>query len=146
MYFLEFRRSLERKASWFSGLSNGFVGGGLKSMVHGHGNSDVKLGLKIVPVLVPIAALVAPPKQAEPLPDFSGKTVVEDPISRRFADLDAYLAYLRRRSAIDGAWYREIRPGVYELQTGGNLRLDGGQKARRVFTRDELERKFGFKP
>ncbi len=67
-------------------------------------------------------------------------------ISRRFADLDAYLAYLRRRSAIDGAWYREIRPGVYELQTGGNLHLDRGETTRRVFTRDELERKFGFQP
>ena len=74
--------------------------------------------------------------------------MVEDsrPISRRFADLDAYLAYLRRMSAVDRAWYREIRPGVYELQTGGNLRLDGGENAKRVFTRDELERKFGFKP
>ena len=67
-------------------------------------------------------------------------------ISRRFAYLDAYLACLRRRSALDGAWYREIRPGIYQLQTGGNLRLDRPEKTKRVFTRDELERKFGFQP
>jgi len=107
-----------------------------------------KLELGIAAVLLPVAALAAPLKQAEPLANFPGKTVIEDPrpISRRFADLDAYLAYLRRQAAIDRAWYREIRPGVYELQAGGNLRLDGGGKTQRVFTRDELERKFGFKP
>ena len=117
-------------------------------MVSAHGSFDVKLELGMAALLLPMAALAAPPKLAEPLPESSGKTVVEDPrpISRQFADLDAYLAYLRRQSAIDRAWYREIRPGVYELQTGGNLRLDGGGTTKRVFTRDELERKFGFKP
>jgi len=117
-------------------------------MVSGHWSFGVKLELGIAALLLPMAALAAPLRQAEPLPDSSGKTVVDNrlSISRRFADLDAYLAYLRRQSAIDRAWYREIRPGVYELQTAGNLRVDGGGKTQRVFTRDELERKFGFKP
>ena len=65
------------------------------------------------------------------------------PINRRFRDLDAYLAYLEKQSHIDGAWYRQVRPGVYELQTG-NLRLPDGAPRRRIFTREELEKKFGF--
>jgi hypothetical protein len=75
----------------------------------------------------------------------AGKAMTDDriPLNRRFADLDAYLAHLQRRSHLDGAWYREVRPGVYELQTG-NLRLLDGDKRQRVFTREELEKKFGF--
>jgi hypothetical protein len=65
------------------------------------------------------------------------------PISERFPSLDAYLAYLEKRSHMDGPWYREVRPGVYELQTG-NLRLPDGEIQRRTFTREELEKKFGF--
>ena len=65
------------------------------------------------------------------------------PINRRFRDLDAYLAHLEKQSHIDGAWYRQVRPGVYELQTG-NLRLTDGVQRRRIFTREELEKKFGF--
>jgi hypothetical protein len=64
-------------------------------------------------------------------------------ISERFPTLDAYLAYLEKQSHIDGAWYREIRPGVFELQTG-NLRLADGARRQRIFTREELEKKFGF--
>src|SRR5215218_8891100 len=84
----------------------------------------LKLASAIAAAMLPAAALAAPLVEARPLPDSSGKTVVDDrsAISRRFADLDAYLAHLRRQSAIDRAWYRQIRPGVYELQTGGNLR------------------------
>lgn len=108
----------------------------------------MKLLFAVTAALLPMAPLAPPLDEARPSSDSSGKTVADDrlPISRRFADLDAYLAHLRRRSAIDGAWYREIRPGVYELQTGGNLRLDRGEAPKRVFTRDELERKFGFQP
>ena len=108
----------------------------------------LKLVFAIAAALLPMATLASPLQEAWPSSDSSGKTVVDDRLSinSRFADLDAYLAHLRRRSAIDGAWYREIRPGVYELQTGGNLRLDGGEKTKRVFTRDELARKFGFQP
>jgi hypothetical protein len=71
------------------------------------------------------------------------------PINQRFRTLDDYLAHLEARNApIDKPWYREIRPGVYELQTG-NLRIlptgeEGGDAAKRIFTREELERKFGF--
>lgn len=68
------------------------------------------------------------------------------PISQRFRNLDEYLAHLERtQGPIDGPWYKEVRPGVYELQTG-NLRLDeGAGAAQRIFTREELERKFGFR-
>jgi hypothetical protein len=108
----------------------------------------LKLVIAAAAALLPMAPLAPPHDEARPSSGSSGKTVVDDrfSISSRFADLDAYLAHLRRQSAIDGAWYREIRPGVYELQTGGNLRLDRGEKTKRVFTRDELERKFGFQP
>jgi hypothetical protein len=66
------------------------------------------------------------------------------PLHKRFATLDAYLAHLEQtQGPVDGPWYKEVSPGVYELQTG-NLHLDvpGGEKRR--FTREELERKFGF--
>lgn len=67
-------------------------------------------------------------------------------INERFESLDAYLAYLRETQApVDGPWYREVRPGVYVLQTAGNLKLDGGDPTERVYTREELERKFGFR-
>ena len=69
-------------------------------------------------------------------------------ISQRFQTLDDYLLWLRKYEApADGAWYKEIKPGVYELQTGGNLRLDDGaaDQQKRIFTREELERQFGFK-
>jgi hypothetical protein len=46
---------------------------------------------------------------------------------------------------VDGSWYRQIRPGVYELQTG-NLRVLGdGAEPKRLFTRQELELEFGFR-
>lgn len=61
---------------------------------------------------------------------------------RTFRTLDAYLAYLKDYAGpTDRPWYREIRPGVFELQRG-NLR-DGAP--RRVYTREELERRFGFR-
>jgi hypothetical protein len=62
-------------------------------------------------------------------------------ISQRFQTLDEYLAFLESRAAIDGHWYREIRPGVYRLETG-NYR--GPEVEKRIFTREELERQFGF--
>lgn len=79
-----------------------------------------------------------------------GEKVLDEaaPINQRFRDLDEYLAHLERTQApIDKPWYREIRPGVFQLVTG-NLRVlptDGEEeKEQRVFTREELERKFGF--
>lgn len=90
--------------------------------------------------LTPAAAAPLKPTEQLPPPGSDGPA----PISQRFASLDAYLSYLEKRSHMDGPWYREVRPGVYELQTG-NLRLpDGGESRKRVFTREELEKKFGF--
>ena len=58
---------------------------------------------------------------------------------RAFRSLDDYLAFLRERGRYDVPWYREIRPGVFELVS---RRGPGGQV--RTFEREELERKFGF--
>ena len=59
---------------------------------------------------------------------------------RSFVTLDEYLAFRRKGGAIDLPWYREVRPGLYRLETG-NLRPP---PPARYFTRAELERKFGF--
>lgn len=60
---------------------------------------------------------------------------------RSFDTLDAYLAHLRAYAApIDKPWYREIRPGVFQLQRGNFRPLDPQPSV----TREELERKFGF--
>ena len=75
-----------------------------------------------------------------------GKNVTNQqvPINQRFSNLDEYLAHLERtQGPVDGPWYKEVRPGIYELQTG-NLHLDTPDGGKRTFTRDELERKFGF--
>ena len=64
-------------------------------------------------------------------------------IAQRYRTLDEYLAFLESRAPMDGHWYREIRPGVYRLETG-NFR--GADPEQRVFTREELERQFGFSP
>jgi hypothetical protein len=70
------------------------------------------------------------------------------PINRRFKSLDDYLAWLRQtQEPVDGSWYEEIRPGVYQLRTG-NLRIlgPGGDETPpgQTFTRAELEKKLGF--
>lgn len=62
-------------------------------------------------------------------------------ISQQYRTLDEYLAFLESRAPMDGHWYRQIRPGVYQLETG-NYR--GPEVEQRVFTRAELERMFGF--
>jgi hypothetical protein len=68
------------------------------------------------------------------------------PINQRFRALDDYLFWLQQHDApVDRPWYKEIRPGVYELQTGNFAPLPGTPGApQRVFTREELEKKFGF--
>lgn len=63
------------------------------------------------------------------------------PLNQRFETLDDYLAYREKRGAIDGSWYREIRPGVYRLETGN---YHGPETEQRIFTREELLRKYGF--
>jgi hypothetical protein len=82
--------------------------------------------------------------------DREGGTVANQaPINERFRSLDEYLAFLERTQApVDGPWYREIRPGVFELMTG-NLRVVGAigepqQPQKQIFTREELARKYGF--
>jgi hypothetical protein len=68
------------------------------------------------------------------------------PVNERFRTLDEYLAYLERtQGPVDGPWYKQVSPGMYELQSG-NLHLDvpGGAEKKRLFTRQELEKKFGF--
>jgi hypothetical protein len=67
------------------------------------------------------------------------------PINKRFRSLDDYLAYLERTQApVDGPWYKEVSPGMYQLQTAGNLHLDVPSREKRTFTRRELEKNFGF--
>ena len=70
------------------------------------------------------------------------------PINQRFRSLDDYLAWLRQtQEPVDGSWYEEIRPGIYQLRTG-NLRVLGpsGDETPpgQTFTRAELEKKLGF--
>ena len=68
------------------------------------------------------------------------------PINQRFRTLDDYLAFLQQtQGPVDGPWYKEVSPGMYQLQTG-NLHMDvpGGADEKRLFTRQELEKKFGF--
>ena len=112
---------------------------------------DLKLsfGALLLSIAVPIAACAASPAQRAGLQS-AAKTPehrvadTERPINQRFGNLDEYLAYLEKVNApIDRPWYRRIRPGVYELQTG-HFRPLGGDKQKRVFTREELQRKFGF--
>lgn len=70
----------------------------------------------------------------------------EIPINKRFATLDDYLAHLElTQGPVDGPWYKKVGADMYELQTG-NLKLDrpDGAEEKRLFTRQELERKFGF--
>ena len=86
------------------------------------------------------SAVAAPLKVETPGPSGPGG---HTPVNERFPSLDAYLAYLEKRSHMDGPWYREIRPGVYQLQTG-NLQLPDGAREPRTFTREELAKKFGF--
>jgi hypothetical protein len=94
------------------------------------------------------ASLAPSESDGHPASNSKGNKVSEGsiPINQRFASLDQYLAYLEKTSApVDGPWYKEVSPGLYQLQTG-NLRVlsaDGGEE-KRTFTRQELEKKFGF--
>ena len=64
--------------------------------------------------------------------------------NQRFTSLDEYLAHLERtQRPVDGPWYKQVRPGIYELQTG-NLHLDVAGGERQTFTREELAQKLGF--
>lgn len=58
---------------------------------------------------------------------------------KSFSTLDEYLAHLRANGAIDLPWYREIRPGVYELVTSRRPPPEP-----EVISREELMERFGF--
>lgn len=59
---------------------------------------------------------------------------------RSFASLDEYLEHLRRYAGpVDQPWYREIRPGGYELVTTMTPRPEP-----RIYTREQLLWEFGF--
>ena len=105
----------------------------------------------ILAIAVAAPSCGAPIKTDGQRSDSAYKPVVEEPekpvtnkitrVSERFPTLDHYLAFLERRAAIDGAWYREIRPGVYRRETGN---YHGPAAEKQLFTREELARKFGF--
>jgi hypothetical protein len=58
---------------------------------------------------------------------------------RDYRSLDEYLAKLEQDGWVGKPWYKEVRPGLYELVT--NLKP---APEKRLFTRAELERQFGF--
>ena len=86
---------------------------------------------------------VAAPLKALPETRAASEGPSRMPSKDRFPTLDAYLAWLEKRGQLDGAWYRQVRPGIYELQPG-NLRRTDGAQPQRTFTRQELEKKFGY--
>lgn len=105
------------------------------------------VGMLAVPAAASVGAnqvvLIAAPmkkpvgmKGAQPRPGAPG---------RSFRTLDEYLAYLRQYAApMDRPWYREVRPGMFKLETGNFRPLDASDAPPRYFTRGELERRFGF--
>ncbi len=56
-----------------------------------------------------------------------------------FESLDAYLAHLERRGAMDVPWYRAVGPNRYELVSGR-----GRRGAVERCSRAELMQRFGF--
>jgi hypothetical protein len=72
----------------------------------------------------------------------SGAAVSDLPYApgKSFRTLDEYLAHLRKRGAYDVPYYEEISPGVYEV-----VGRRGPGAPRLTYTREELERKFGFR-
>lgn len=112
----------------------------------------------ILPVAVLTMAWTTPPETAQhatidsPPPRAHADDKVVSDVSKgpaaRFPTLDAYLAWLEQRAKLGGSWYREVRPGIFELQDG-HLRPEGGDTrpddSRRTFTRRELAERFGFK-
>ena len=78
------------------------------------------------------------PSEAAP----EGAPVAGLPFSQgqSFATLDDYLAFLRKRSAYDVPYWQEVSPGVYRAVAGR-----AGPQAQ-TYTREELERRFGFRP
>lgn len=88
-----------------------------------------------------VATLGAEAEETAIVQDQSGPAVSGLTFSqgRSLTSLDEYLAFLRKRGAHNVPWYREVRPGVYEL-----VSRRGPGAPPQTFTRDELARKFGF--
>ena len=83
-------------------------------------------------------------RAAKPMGNAVSET--EIPINQRFGSLDEYLAHLElTQGPVDGPWFKKVGADMYELQTG-NLKLDraDGVEEKRLFTRQDLEKKFGF--
>ncbi len=101
------------------------------------------VGFATVAEAAPLRELEPADKGRNPHAERTGKPVTSAhvPINQRFRTLDDYLAYLEKTSALDNPWYRQIKPGLYRLETT-NLR--GPYSGKRLFTREELARKFGF--
>lgn len=57
-----------------------------------------------------------------------------------FAGLDEYLAHLKRLEPLDVPSYTEVDPGIYRFDS----HAPHDPTAHRRFTREELERRFGF--
>jgi hypothetical protein len=88
-------------------------------------------------MLTPIATEASTAKDSADQQPVSGLPFSQ---GRSFSTLDEYLAFRAERGTYDLPWYREIRPGVYELVT---RRMPG--KPAETFTREQLKEKFGFK-
>ena len=63
------------------------------------------------------------------------------PLKQRYRSFDHYLAHLRKGAAIDKPWYREVRPGIYRLETSNRGDPQSGE---RLITRAELMLELGF--
>ena len=76
-----------------------------------------------------------------PVTPASGPAVGDLPFAdgQSFATLDQYLAHLRKLGASDIPFYEEVEPGVYQVMAGR-----AGLQPQR-YTREELERRFGFR-
>ena len=106
----------------------------------------VDLAAAALVLALPATAGCTPPGEAKLSMDRPDASAIRQPPmtpATRFPNLDAYLAYLETRSHLGGAWYREVAPGRFQLQTPG-LRPSQGAPDTQLFRRKELERKFGF--
>jgi len=85
---------------------------------------------------------IAAPEATMVAADIAGGPVTNLPFAngRTFGTLDEYLAYRRELGAMDKPFYREIKPGLYELETGRGPKAKPPQR----YTRGELLELFGF--
>jgi len=131
----------------FGNCSNQLYQGGTFQMIFDLDQIHKLVPLALVAGLIASACSAAPSDTARrQASDRMGNPVTDTsvPINQRFRNLDEYLAYLEQtQGPVDGPWYKQVSPGMYQLQTG-NLHLDVPGDEKRSFTRQELEQKFGF--